>query len=152
MTDHRTFVIVGAGLAGAKAAEALRDEGFDGRLVLLGAEPHLPYERPPLSKGYLQGKAERDDVFVHPERLVRRARRRPAARARPVTGLDPAAHERDSPTATALRYDKLLLATGAAPRRLRAARRRARAACTTCARSTTATRCGRRSRRARGSW
>jgi 3-phenylpropionate/trans-cinnamate dioxygenase ferredoxin reductase subunit len=46
----KTFVIVGAGLAGAKAAEALRHEGFDGRLVLIGAEPERPYERPPLSK------------------------------------------------------------------------------------------------------
>jgi 3-phenylpropionate/trans-cinnamate dioxygenase ferredoxin reductase subunit len=51
----RAIVIVGAGLAGAKAAEALRDEGFDGRIVLLGAEAQAPYERPPLSKGYLRG-------------------------------------------------------------------------------------------------
>src|SRR3954452_20212291 len=60
-----TFVIVGAGLAGAKAAETLREEGFDGRVVLLGAEPHRPYERPPLSKDYLRGEAERDGAFVH---------------------------------------------------------------------------------------
>ena len=67
MTDEPTFVIVGAGLAGAKAArDAARTEGFDGRIVLLGAEPHRPYERPPLSKGYLQGSADRDTVFVHP--------------------------------------------------------------------------------------
>ena len=66
MTDEPTFAIVGAGLAGAKAAEALRTEGFAGRIVLLGAEPHRPYERPPLSKGYLQGSAERDTVYVHP--------------------------------------------------------------------------------------
>ena len=59
--------------------EALRAEGFDGRIVLFGDEPHRPYERPPLSKGYLQGNDERDTVFVHPESLVRRARRRPAA-------------------------------------------------------------------------
>ena len=50
-----TFVIAGASLAGAKAAETLRDEGFDGQVVLLGAEPERPYERPPLSKGYLLG-------------------------------------------------------------------------------------------------
>ena len=66
MSDEPTFAIVGAGLAGAKAAEALRAEGFDGRIVLLGAEPHRPYERPPLSKGYLQGSADRDTVYVHP--------------------------------------------------------------------------------------
>ncbi len=62
-----TFVIAGASLAGAKAAETLRDEGFDGEIVLLGTELELPYERPPLSKGYLQGKDERDSIYVHPQ-------------------------------------------------------------------------------------
>jgi 3-phenylpropionate/trans-cinnamate dioxygenase ferredoxin reductase component len=66
MSDPRTFAIVGAGLAGAKAAQALRTEGFDGRIALLGAEPRPPYERPPLSKGYLQGSSDRDTVYVHP--------------------------------------------------------------------------------------
>src|SRR5215216_5433080 len=61
----QTFVIVGASLAGAKAAETLRAEGFDGRVVLVGAEPERPYERPPLSKEYLRGEAGRDAVFVH---------------------------------------------------------------------------------------
>ena len=61
-----TFVIAGASLAGAKAAETLRDEGFDGQIVLLGAEPERPYERPPLSKGYLLGNDELDSVYVHP--------------------------------------------------------------------------------------
>ena len=61
-----TYVIVGAGLAGARAAEALRDGGYEGPVVLLGAEQHRPYERPPLSKEYLQGSSERDEVFVHP--------------------------------------------------------------------------------------
>jgi 3-phenylpropionate/trans-cinnamate dioxygenase ferredoxin reductase subunit len=51
-----TFVIVGGGLAGAKAAEALRDKGFDGDVVLFATENHLPYERPPLSKEYLQAR------------------------------------------------------------------------------------------------
>ena len=59
-----TFVIVGAGMAGGKAAEALRDAGFDGRVVLLGAEGQRPYERPPLSKDYLRGEAERDAVYL----------------------------------------------------------------------------------------
>ena len=66
MTASQTFVIVGAGLAGATAAAALREEGFLGRILLLGAEPHAPYERPPLSKAYLAGSAERGSVFVHP--------------------------------------------------------------------------------------
>src|SRR4249919_337236 len=64
-----TFVIVGASLAGAKAAETLRHEGFDGRVVLIGEEPERPYERPPLSKDYLRGDAERSKVYVHDEKF-----------------------------------------------------------------------------------
>ena len=67
MAERPTFLIVGASLTGAKAAETLREEGFDGRVILVGAEPHRPYERPPLSKDYLQDGAERDSVYVHPE-------------------------------------------------------------------------------------
>ncbi|HSR22766.1 MAG TPA: FAD-dependent oxidoreductase, partial [Candidatus Eisenbacteria bacterium] len=67
MTSRPAFAIVGAGLAGAKAAQTLREEGFDGRVVLLGEEPHRPYERPPLSKDYLQGRSAREKVYVHPE-------------------------------------------------------------------------------------
>jgi hypothetical protein len=63
--DDRTFLIVGASLAGAKAAETLRAEGFAGRVILVGEESELPYERPPLSKGYLLGRQERDKAFVH---------------------------------------------------------------------------------------
>jgi 3-phenylpropionate/trans-cinnamate dioxygenase ferredoxin reductase subunit len=62
----QTFVVVGASLAGATAAATLREEGFDGRLVLIGDEPSLPYERPPLSKEYLRGERERDDFLVRP--------------------------------------------------------------------------------------
>jgi 3-phenylpropionate/trans-cinnamate dioxygenase ferredoxin reductase subunit len=58
MTADRTFVIVGASLAGAKAAETLRAEGFDRRLVLIGSERERPYERPPLSKDFLRGRAD----------------------------------------------------------------------------------------------
>ncbi len=64
MSDQ-TFVVVGAGLAGAKAVEALRDQGYTGRLVLVGAESHLPYERPPLSKGYLKAESTLADATVH---------------------------------------------------------------------------------------
>src|SRR5271165_58337 len=67
------YVIVGASLGGAKAAEALRAAGYDGRVVLLGAETELPYERPPLSKGYLQGKAERESIYVHPRQWYTQA-------------------------------------------------------------------------------
>jgi 3-phenylpropionate/trans-cinnamate dioxygenase ferredoxin reductase subunit len=81
MAAEQTFVIVGGGMAGAKAAETLREEGFDGRIVLIGAESLRPYERPPLSKDYLRGEAEREKVYVH-ARLLRRARHRPAARPR----------------------------------------------------------------------
>src|ERR1700733_3384271 len=62
-----TYVISGGGLAGAKAAEALRDRGFDGEIVLFGAEDHLPYERPPLSKDFLAGKKALEDFTVDPE-------------------------------------------------------------------------------------
>ncbi|GHD92432.1 NAD(P)/FAD-dependent oxidoreductase [Streptomyces naganishii] len=114
----QTFVIVGGGLAGAKAAETLRAEGFSGRVLLICDERDHPYERPPLSKGYLLGKEERDSVFVH----------EPAWYARndielhlgqTVVAIDRAAktvHYGDD--GTHVRYDKLLLATGAEPRRL----------------------------------
>jgi 3-phenylpropionate/trans-cinnamate dioxygenase ferredoxin reductase subunit len=117
MSDTPTFAVVGAGLAGAKAAEALRAEGFDGRVVLLGAEPHRPYERPPLSKGYLQGSAERDTLFVHEQAWYAQQQvdlRLDAA----VTVLDRHAHELVTTDGSRMRYDKLLLTTGASPRRL----------------------------------
>ena len=65
-TKKRTFVIVGAGLAGAKAAETLRDEGYDERIVVIGDEPELPYERPPLTKDYLRGESAFEKAVVHP--------------------------------------------------------------------------------------
>jgi 3-phenylpropionate/trans-cinnamate dioxygenase ferredoxin reductase subunit len=115
--DPRTFAIVGAGLAGAKAAEALRDEGFGGRIVLFGAEPHRPYERPPLSKGYLQGTSDRDSLQVHPPDWYA-AHRVELRLGTPVAAIDRRAHELVTGEGDWLRYDKLLLATGAAPRRL----------------------------------
>jgi 3-phenylpropionate/trans-cinnamate dioxygenase ferredoxin reductase component len=66
VTTDRTFVIVGASLAGATAAATLRGEGFDGRIALIGAEPLAPYERPPLSKEYLRGEQPLEDAFVRP--------------------------------------------------------------------------------------
>ncbi|MEV4805308.1 FAD-dependent oxidoreductase [Nonomuraea sp. NPDC049421] len=111
------FVIVGGGLAAAKAAEALREEGFDGEIVLVGREPHLPYERPPLSKGYLQGSDERDKIFVHDADWYRE-HDVDVRTGVSVTAVDPAAHEVTLSGGERLRYDKLLLATGAQPRRL----------------------------------
>src|SRR5579862_6446073 len=86
-----TFVIVGGGLAGAKAAETLRTAGFDGEVVLFGSEPERPYERPPLSKGYLLGKEPRESAFVHPVGWY--AEHQVDLRAGvTVTMIDPAAH------------------------------------------------------------
>jgi 3-phenylpropionate/trans-cinnamate dioxygenase ferredoxin reductase subunit len=112
-----TFVIVGAGLAGAKAAEALRDQGFDGRIVMLGDEPHRPYERPPLSKDYLIGKSERDQVFVHPAAWYGEhdVDLRPG---HAVAAIDRAARQVTLADDSRVGYDKLLLATGSSPRRL----------------------------------
>jgi NADPH-dependent 2,4-dienoyl-CoA reductase/sulfur reductase-like enzyme len=111
-----TFVIVGGGLAGAKAAETLRAEGFDGEIVLFAAESELPYERPPLSKEYLLGKAPRETAIVHeaqwyPDNDV------DLRTGVTVTAIDPAAHTVTFDSST-LHYDKLLLATGASPRRI----------------------------------
>jgi 3-phenylpropionate/trans-cinnamate dioxygenase ferredoxin reductase subunit len=117
MSVDQTFVVVGGGLAGATAATALREEGFDGRIVLVGAEPHAPYERPPLSKGYLIGSADRASVFVHPEPWYAEHRVE-LRRSTVVTELDRARHEVVLGDRERLGYDRLLLATGAVPRRL----------------------------------
>lgn len=117
MTDHRTIVIVGASLAGAKAAEALRREGFDGQVVLIGEEADRPYERPPLSKGYLRGDTDSIKIFVHDEGFydeydidLRTSTR--------VTAIDPGPRQVVLHGGERLAYHRLLLATGATPRRL----------------------------------
>ena len=111
-----TFVIVGGGLAGAKAAETLRTEGFDGEVVLFGSEPERPYERPPLSKGYLLGKDERESAFVHPASWY--AEHNVDLRTGvTVAMIDPAAHLATFGGGT-VGYDKLVLTTGALARRL----------------------------------
>ena len=116
MSASQTFVVVGAGLAAGKAVQELRESGFDGHLVLYGAEAHLPYERPPLSKGYLMGDDTFDSTLVQPPdwydahdvdlRLGTR-----------VTAVDPVARTVTAAGVTQ-RYDKMLLATGARPRHL----------------------------------
>ncbi|MCC9311653.1 FAD-dependent oxidoreductase [Kitasatospora sp. RB6PN24] len=117
MTESTAHVIVGGGLAGAKAAEALRAEGYRGPLVLVAEETERPYERPPLSKGYLQGKEAREKIYVHPEEWYREhdvELRLGTA----VTAIDPAAHRLTLSDGSTLDYAKLLLTTGASPRRL----------------------------------
>jgi 3-phenylpropionate/trans-cinnamate dioxygenase ferredoxin reductase component len=117
VTTQPSFIIVGGGLAGALAAETLREEGFDGRITLLGEEPHRPYERPPLSKDYLQGKADRDSIFAHPEPWYADH----AVELRlgtAVTSLDPASRTVTTASGVQLGYDKLLLTTGSTPRRI----------------------------------
>src|SRR6187397_1622079 len=117
MSNDQTFAIVGASLAGAKAAETLRSEGFDGRVVLIGSETDRPYERPPLSKDYLRGELEREKIYVHPEGFY--AEQNIELRSgRTATTVDVAAHELTLDDGDRLRYDRLLLATGSEPRRL----------------------------------
>ncbi len=117
VTTPRNIVIVGGGLAGAKAAEALRDEGYDGRLVLLGEEHRRPYERPPLSKDYLRGEAELASAYVH-EPGWYDAQSVELRTGTVVTAIDRAAHEVELDDGERIGWDRLLIATGAEPRRL----------------------------------
>jgi NADPH-dependent 2,4-dienoyl-CoA reductase/sulfur reductase-like enzyme len=112
-----SFVIAGAGLAAAKAAETLRDEGFDGDIVVVGSEPELPYERPPLSKGLLLGSDSRDSVFVHDAEWYS-SHDVDLRTGVTVTAIDRAAMSVVLGESEQLPYDKLLIATGASPRRL----------------------------------
>jgi len=118
MTTPPTFAIVGGGLAGAKAAETLRTEGFDGRVVLLGEEAERPYERPPLSKTYLRGESERDALYVHDAGFYD-ANDIELRTATSVARVDLAERQLHLASGERLGYDRLLLATGSAPRRLR---------------------------------
>jgi 3-phenylpropionate/trans-cinnamate dioxygenase ferredoxin reductase component len=117
MNTKPSFAIVGGGMAGALAAQTLREEGFDGKITLLGQELHAPYERPPLSKDYLQGKADRDSIFVHPEPWYAE-HAVDLSLGTTVTSLDPASRTITTAAGTQLSYDKLLIATGSKPRRL----------------------------------
>ena len=117
MTTDQTIVIVGASLAGARAAQTLREEGFGGPVTLIGEEDETPYERPPLSKDYLMGKHGREKLYVQPREWygendvdLRLGTR--------VTDLDPAAHEIVLSGGQRTGYSRLLLATGSSPRRL----------------------------------
>jgi len=117
MPTDPTYLIVGASLAGAKAAETLRSEGFDGRVILLGSETERPYERPPLSKGYLLGKEEKSVIYVHEEGWYAE-HEVDLRRGVTVASLDPAGRTVTTADGESIGYDRLLLATGASPRRL----------------------------------
>lgn len=117
MPDRPTFVIVGANLAGGRAALALRNEGFDGRIVLVGEEPEPPYERPPLSKEYLRGQLPKDKLFIA-ERTAYEAQEIELRLSVRATRIDVQARALELASGERLRFDKLLLATGGRPRRL----------------------------------
>ena len=117
MADQRRFVIVGGGLAGAKGAEALRERGFQGSIVVFGTEEHLPYERPPLSKGYLKTGEGLDEAYVHTRQWY--AAHDVAVRTgTTVTAIDRDAREVVTADGERTAYDRLLLATGSSPRTL----------------------------------
>ncbi|MGH9267301.1 MAG: FAD-dependent oxidoreductase, partial [Acidimicrobiales bacterium] len=117
VASSQTFVIVGASLAGANAAQALRSEGFDGRVILVGEEAERPYERPPLSKEHLRGQDEPGSIFVHPEAFYAEQGIELRSSTR-VAALHPGDRRVETADGEAIGYDRLLLATGAQPRRM----------------------------------
>lgn len=121
MTSPRRVLVVGAGLAGAKAVEALRQAGFDGSVTLVGREAERPYDRPPLSKDFLRGELPRERVFVHPAGFYEENK------VELRTGTEVTELDLDGGVATAVTadgraerfpFDALVLSTGSAPRRL----------------------------------
>jgi 3-phenylpropionate/trans-cinnamate dioxygenase ferredoxin reductase component len=118
MTEQKpTFLIVGGGLAGAKAAETLREEGFDGRVVLIGSERERPYERPPLSKDYLRGETSRDELYVHAESSYEEHGIELRVGETAIR-LDAGRRQVELEGGEQLSFDRLLIATGAEPRKL----------------------------------
>lgn len=113
----KNVTVIGGGLAGGKTVEALREQGFNGEVVLIAAEPHMPYERPPLSKGYMSGTTVFEDALVHPDAWYREhnVTVRTGVRA---TGINVTEHRVELDDGSRLAYDKLVLATGSAPRHL----------------------------------
>jgi 3-phenylpropionate/trans-cinnamate dioxygenase ferredoxin reductase component len=117
MTDSQTYVLVGASLAGARAAEALRGAGVEGPITLVGEERDPPYERPPLSKGFLAGDAQRADLEVLPPDWYAQNEVE-LMLGRRVTSIDRAGSAVELDGGQRLAYDRLLLATGSSPRKL----------------------------------
>jgi 3-phenylpropionate/trans-cinnamate dioxygenase ferredoxin reductase component len=118
MASEQTFVIVGASLAGAKAAETLRAEGFDGRVVLIGEETERPYERPLLSKEYLRGEKPAAKLYVHHEGFYADNDIELLTGTK-VASVDAGTREVTLQDGSTVAYSRLLLSTGAFPRRLR---------------------------------
>ncbi len=115
--EQHTMVIVGAGLAGARAAQTLRDEGHDGRILLVGDEPERPYARPDLSKGYLLGTATRDSLYVHAEGWYTENDVDLRTETR-VTDLDLATREVVLDDGERIGFEAALLTTGSSPRKI----------------------------------
>jgi 3-phenylpropionate/trans-cinnamate dioxygenase ferredoxin reductase subunit len=117
MANQSTLLIVGASLAGAKAAEAARGRGFEGRIVLVGAESHLPYERPPLSKSILRGEDAADSSHVHDDGYYAEHDIELISGVA-VESLDLAGHRAQLSNGESIAFDAVVLATGSEPRRL----------------------------------
>jgi 3-phenylpropionate/trans-cinnamate dioxygenase ferredoxin reductase subunit len=115
---RKTFAIVGASLAGAHAAHQLRRDGFDGRIVLIGAERHLPYDRPPLSKSVLVGEAEPATTALWSESDYAEADIDVLLATR-VTRIRPAERVVELDNGLDMVADQILLCTGSYPRKLR---------------------------------
>jgi apoptosis-inducing factor 3 len=115
--DKRTFVIIGAGAAGNAAAQTLREEGFRGRIVMITQENRLPYDRPQLSKEYMEGKSDEDGTRLRPEEFYREHDIEIMFQTK-VTGIDIAKKVVSFENGESISYDKALIATGGIPRRL----------------------------------
>lgn len=119
MTDaaSSTAIIIGAGHAGGELAIALRNEGWEGRILLLGEEAHLPYHRPPLSKAYLAGSVEKSSLSIRPQMAYDKANVEFIGGVR-VSRIDRANQRLELADGSQLAYDKLAIATGGRPRPL----------------------------------
>jgi 3-phenylpropionate/trans-cinnamate dioxygenase ferredoxin reductase subunit len=117
MSSIERIAIVGAGLAAARAAEALRKDGYEGSITMLGDEPERPYLRPPLSKEYLRGEGDREQVYVHPATFYAEQRIDLRSTTR-VRAIDPRSKEVVLDDEERVPFDRLLIATGAQPRTL----------------------------------
>src|SRR2546430_14462446 len=109
--SRQTFIMVGASVAGARAAEELRAAGFDGRVVLIGSESERPYERPPLTKDYLRGESPREKAYVH-DATFYTEHEIELLTSTPVAALDPGASRITLADGRELGFDRLLLTTG----------------------------------------